>query len=78
MCVGSAKAPQVSAAPPPSPVPVPTDVAPQQTADQKNMRIKALQFGALSTIKTSPLGVTGSGSDLNKPVGTALKTTTGS
>lgn len=77
MC-GSPKTPSVPATPAPAPVPTPADVSPQQTEGQRAKRAAALQYGALSTIKTTPAGVTGTGADLSKPVATALKTTTGS
>jgi hypothetical protein len=57
--------------PPPAPTPIPSEVAPQQTAEQRRNRVNALKFGAASTIKTSPQGLTGQGSDLT---GTGKKT----
>lgn len=66
-------APTPTPAPAPVPSPVPTDVSPQKTAEQRINRIKALKFGALSTIKTSPQGVAGAGSDLYTPTATGKK-----
>lgn len=67
MCFGgSPKTPDVPAPPPPAPVPTasePTEVA-SQTAEQRANVSKQLQYGILSTIKTSAAGVTGQGPDL--------------
>lgn len=57
-------APPVQAPPPPQPVPVPADTNPVNTADQYRSKIDALKYGVLSTIKTSPAGITGAGPDL--------------
>jgi hypothetical protein len=57
------------AAPPPAPVPSPrpADVTPQLTTEQRQGKIAALKFGAMSTIKTGPQGVAGAGPELNTP-----------
>ena len=60
------------------PAPTPTNVSPQQTAEQRRNRIQALKFGAMSTIRTSPQGVTGQGADLTTPAAKGAKTTIGS
>jgi hypothetical protein len=65
MCFGHAERPELPATPPPTPVPMPTDVNPAATEGQRAMKIANLKRGILSTIKTSPSGVTGTGSDLN-------------
>jgi hypothetical protein len=62
---GGGKTPDVPAAPAPTATPQPSDVAPQQTEGQRQKKISNLKQGMLSTIKTSPAGVTGTGSDLN-------------
>ena len=51
-------------APAPLPAPVPTETAPMKTAEERRKRIEAARYGMLSTIKTSPLGLVGAGSDL--------------
>lgn len=58
--------------------PQPTDVSPQQTAEQRRNRLNALKFGAMSTIRTSPMGVTGAGPDLQTPTAKGAKATIGS
>jgi hypothetical protein len=65
--------------PPPAPLPaaVPSDVNPQLTSQQKQAKISALKFGALSTVKTSPQGVTGAGPDIQNQQATAGKKTVG-
>ena len=57
------------ATPPPAPVPSPrpADVSPQLTGEQRQGKINALKFGAMSTIKTGPKGITGAGPDLATP-----------
>jgi len=79
MCGSSPKtqAPPPAAPPPaPTPSPRPADVSPQLTTEQRQSKIAALKFGAMSTVKTGPQGVTGAGPDLNTPVagGTGKKT----
>lgn len=79
MCGGSnpKPIPPPTPLPPPAPVPtpMPTDVAPLTTSEQRANRVKALKFGALSTIKTSPQGIVGAGPDLITP---SAKKTVGS
>ena len=69
MCGGPKTQTPPPPAPPPAPVPSPrpADVSPQLTAEQRQSKIAALKFGALSTVKTGPQGVTGAGPDLNTP-----------
>lgn len=72
MCFFSSKK-QESAPPPPAPAPAPTpipqpaDTNPLNTADQKRSQIDAVKAGLISTIKTTPSGVTGKGPDLSTP-----------
>ncbi len=60
----------------PAPSPIPTEIAPQKTAEKRRKRIEAVRYGILSTIKTSPLGIVGAGAELG--VGGKGKTTLGS
>ena len=55
--------------PAPQPSPIATEVSPQVTADTRRKRIAQMRHGMLSTIKTSPKGITGSGENLSAPVG---------
>lgn len=78
MCFGggSPSIPAPAAPPPPPPVPTaaaPTDVA-SQTDQQRAAASKQLQYGILSTIKTSAAGLTGTGADLNTPAAAAGST----
>lgn len=70
MCGGGSK-PDTSGPPIPAPTPIPTpsDVAPIETADKRRKGIAALKYGALSTIKTSPQGISGAGPDVSTPTG---------
>jgi hypothetical protein len=77
-CFGGGSAPSVPAPPAPAPIPSPSEVSPQQTAEQRANKIKGLQYGLLSTVKTGPQGVTGNGADLSAPVATGTKKTIGS
>lgn len=67
MCFGGKpKQQQLPAPPPPAPAPTPSgpvDVA-AQTTEQRQAQTKQLQYGILSTIKTSAAGITGQGPDL--------------
>ena len=77
MCGGNSNPNPPSEQPLSAPVamPVPSDVAPQQTATQRRSQISALKYGALSTVKTSPQGTVGAGPDLSTPqVGGQKKT----
>ena len=68
MCGGKPSDPTPPPAQPlPAPVamPIPSDVAPQQTATQRRSQISALKWGATSTIKTTPQGTVGAGPDLS-------------
>ena len=61
---GGGKTPDLPATPAPTPIPEPSNVSPQQTEGQRAQNIANLKKGILSTIKTSPAGVSGTGSDL--------------
>ena len=72
----SVQAPPPAAPPPaPAPSPVMSDPNPELTQEQRQGKINALKFGAISTIKTGPRGVTGAGPDLATPAagGTSKK-----
>jgi len=62
-------------APLPPPVPTASAPAPQQIEAQRRRKQQAVRYGIMSTIKTSPLGVTGAGTDFGTGAG---KTTLGS
>lgn len=74
MCFGggrSQEAPQitmptVTPAPEPAPIPspTPTETESAQNAQQRRAKIAAMRSGILSTIKTSPQGITGTGANL--------------
>ena len=68
MC-GGGKTPELPATPAPTPIPQPSDVAPQTTESQRASRIAKLRRGIMSTIKTSPYGITGTGSNLTSGQG---------
>lgn len=78
MCFGGSKQPSVTqeVTPLPAPTPIPTaaDPNPALTADQKRARIAALKYGAMSTIKTSGQGITGSGANLSTPAAQGKQT----
>ena len=79
MCNDSPKAetpppPAPTPLPAPAPQPIPSDVTPQLTAEQRKNRVNALKFGAMSTIKTSPQGIAGTGPDLQTPTASGKKT----
>ena len=80
MCGTKPQAPPPAAPPPaPMPSPRPADVSPQLTAEQRQSKIAALKFGAMSTVRTGPLGVTGAGPELSTPTaGGKTKNTVGS
>ncbi|MGB1031737.1 MAG: hypothetical protein ACPGWM_03940 [Flavobacteriales bacterium] len=70
MCFGGSSKKEPTPAPPPpppapAPVPQPADTSPQNTADQKRSGVEAAKAGLISTIKTTPQGVTGKGPDLS-------------
>jgi len=85
MCFGSspsytpAPAPEVTPAPAAAPLPsaTPTETESQQTAADRRKRIAMVQRGMLSTIKTSPQGITGTGANLYSADNTGKKTTLG-
>lgn len=57
--------PPPPAAPIPDPVPVPSQAtASEETQDQRRKKIDSMKYGAMSTIKTGPQGITGAGPDL--------------
>ena len=59
-------APKVEAPPKPAPLPspTPTKVEAQSSAQQRRKRIASIRYGMMSTIKTSPRGITGGKVDL--------------
>lgn len=66
MCFSSPSTPaQLPPTPAPAPIPMPTAINTQITEGQRATKIANLKRGILSTIRTSPAGVTGTGSDLN-------------
>jgi hypothetical protein len=66
MCIGSKpKAPAVTPAPAPSPIPAPSESSPQGVDAERRSRLKKLRHGLMSTIKTSPRGLTGEGAELS-------------
>lgn len=70
MCFGgSPKTPSVTPAPTPSPTPTisPSSVSPASSNQSRQKRLESLRMGMMSTIKTSPKGLTGTGSDLLAP-----------
>lgn len=69
MCFGSPKTPQVQAAPTPAPTPIvqPSEVSPQAQQEARRKRLETVRAGLLSTIKTSPKGLTGNQADLQAP-----------
>jgi len=69
MCFGSPKTPQVQAAPAPAPAPsiLPSEVSPQAAGADRQKNLAKLRQGLVSTIKTSPAGITGAGADLQSP-----------
>ena len=79
-----ASAPAPAPLPAPSPMPVapttvpiePTTVS-SQTADQRRKQIAMMRQGLMSTIRTSPRGLTGQGVDLTASAATGGKTTLG-
>jgi hypothetical protein len=63
---GGGNTPNLPATPAPTPIPSqPTSTAPVQTEGQRQKKISNLKKGMMSTIKTSPAGVSGTGSDLD-------------
>jgi hypothetical protein len=68
MCFGSTSAPQLPPTPAPTPMPTPIGDA-VNTEGQRADKIKKMKQGMLSTIKTSPAGVMGAGSDLSQNPG---------
>ena len=72
MCGGGAKTPEAQPLPAPTPIPQPSNVAPQATEGQRASKIGMLKKGIMSTIKTNPFGVSGTGSNLTPPGKTTL------
>ena len=64
MCFGRTQTPELPSTPAPSPVPMPSNVSPVATEGQRALKIAQMKKGILSTIKTSPVGITGAGVDL--------------
>ena len=71
MCFGgkSQETPQLPPTPAPRPIPTPTQVSTEKTEQERSRKISNLKKGVMSTIKTSPAGVTGAGSDLTQSQG---------
>ena len=72
--MGGKKTPTLPETPAPTTMPLPSQVNPAQTEQQRQLKLTNLQRGILSTIKTSPSGVSGAGTDLS---GTGGKKTLG-
>jgi hypothetical protein len=66
MCFWGSSKVNTTPAPAISPAPSPTSdmTNPQLSQQQRVSRLAAMRYGLLSTIKTSPRGITGSGADL--------------
>lgn len=65
--------------PPPAPTPAPPPVPvasenPVETADQRRKRADNLRQGVLSTLKSGPGGVTGTGADLKSATASGMYT----
>ena len=67
--MGGTKTPELPPTPTPTTMPLPSQVNPAQTEQQRQLKLTNLQRGILSTIKTSPAGVTGAGADLSGTTG---------
>ena len=72
------EAPPPAPAPAPVPSPVPSATESSVTAQDRRSKIANMRYGLMSTIKTSPQGVTGQGADLTNPATNAGKKTLGS
>lgn len=59
-----APAPEIAKPPSPAPVITPSKVQGMQTQDERRRKLRLIRYGMLSTIKTSPQGITGTGSNL--------------
>jgi hypothetical protein len=66
---GGGHSPELPPTPAPTPIPQPSTVEPQATEGQRANKIMQMKKGILSTIKTAPGGITGSGSDLTSQQG---------
>ena len=78
MCGGGGEVPQLPPTPAPAPVPsVPSSVNPVATEGQRAAKVTQLKKGILSTIKTSPAGVSGTGADLTTQENSGQKKTLG-
>lgn len=66
MCFSSPKPPDQQPIPVAAPTPTitPSEISPQAAGEARRKQLEQLQYGLASTIKTSPLGITGTGSDL--------------
>jgi hypothetical protein len=62
--MGGAKTPELPATPAPAPMPMATSPDVVATEGQRAERVRNMKRGILSTIKTSPQGVSGTGADL--------------
>lgn len=72
MCfVKAPKMPEQQAPPVPAPAPSPTpsSISAQSADETRRKRLDRIRYGLASTIKTSPLGITGSASDLTAMAG---------
>lgn len=70
MCFGgSPKIPTVTAPPTPAPTPTisPSSVSPASSNQSRQKRLESLRMGMMSTIKTSPKGISGTSADLLAP-----------
>ena len=74
MCGGGGQTPQLPATPDPTPIPQPSNVNPQGTEGQKAQKNAMLKKGVISTIKTAPFGLTGTGPNLTPADPNAKKT----
>ena len=64
-CFGGSTKPQAPPpTPAPAPVPTPEQTSPTAANDSRAEMLKRMRFGLVSTIKTSPRGITGTGPDL--------------
>jgi len=80
MCFGGGGSPSPAPIPDPTPIPTPAPTPGEAvaSAEAKRKKMEALKYGAMSTIKTTGLGITGAKPDLSTPAaGGELKKTLG-